>query len=127
MQRGDHASLEIQSVPGKGIALIAEMAIEKDELVAQYVGEVLSLEISKHTYGMAVSATEVIDARNVGGIARFANHSCAPNCLVERWEVAGETCCGLFAKQKISSGEEITIDYGNQFVRTSVRIIPICI
>jgi SET domain-containing protein len=69
---------------------------------------------------MAITATEVIDARNLGGMARFANHSCCPNCLVERWEVAGETCCALFAKQKISAGDEITIDYGHEFVRSKV-------
>jgi hypothetical protein len=45
MQRGERAALELRSVPGKGIALMAEMTIEEDELVAKYVGEVLSLEM----------------------------------------------------------------------------------
>jgi SET domain-containing protein len=78
---------------------------------------------AQHTYGMAVTNREVIDARCVGGVARFANHSCSPNCTVERWEVGGETCCGLFAKQDISQGEEITISFGNQFVRPEVSLL----
>jgi len=62
----------------------------------------------------------VIDARYIGGMARFANHSCSPNCTIERWEVAGETCCGIFAKRTICAGEEITIRYGKGFVLPEV-------
>jgi SET domain-containing protein len=69
---------------------------------------------------MAVSNREVIGARRIGGMARFTNHSCSPNCTVERWGMAGETCCGLFACRPISSGEEITINYGKQFVPSGV-------
>ncbi|ETN13421.1 hypothetical protein PPTG_22355 [Phytophthora nicotianae INRA-310] len=41
---------------------------------------------STNYYGMSLTKGEVIDARACGGIARFANHSCNPNCVVERWE-----------------------------------------
>ncbi|KAE9170258.1 hypothetical protein PF005_g27622 [Phytophthora fragariae] len=110
---------------------MAVLPIEKDELVAQYVGEVLSRAMylerevkeayrTTHTYGLAVDTNEVIDARYVGGLVRFANHSCSPNCTIERWEVAGETCCGIFAKRTICAGEEITINYGNAFVQPQV-------
>lgn len=71
-------------------------------------------------YGMAVGANEVIDARYVGGMARFANHSCSPNCTVEQWEVAGESCCGLIANRTIIEGEEITISYGGEFSKRRV-------
>lgn len=71
---------------------------------------------------MAVSATEVIDARYVGGIARFANHSCNPNCNVERWEVAGETCCGLFANRAIRPGEEITFSYSGERATRGAKV-----
>lgn len=45
MQRNVHAAMGLQLVEGKGIALISDTVIEKDELVAQYVGEVLSREM----------------------------------------------------------------------------------
>ncbi|KAG3235736.1 hypothetical protein PI124_g19235 [Phytophthora idaei] len=123
MQDGQQAMLALHNIGGKGIALVADQVINRDELVTQYVGEVVSLsqyvkrekEGGGHLnrfYDMAVSDTEVIDARNLGGMARFANHSCSPNCVVERWEVTGETCCGIFAKRDIHPGDELTIYYG---------------
>ncbi|EEY54571.1 uncharacterized protein PITG_08239 [Phytophthora infestans T30-4] len=42
MQRGRHAELSLASLPGKGISLMADMPIERDTLIAQYVGEVIS-------------------------------------------------------------------------------------
>ncbi|KAG6616316.1 putative SET domain-containing protein [Phytophthora cinnamomi] len=72
-------------------------------------------------YGMTVGRNEVIDARGgVGSLAKCANHSCRPNCVVERWEVGGEICCGIFAKRSIEDEEEITIDYGGGNAATTV-------
>ncbi|KUF80333.1 Histone-lysine N-methyltransferase [Phytophthora nicotianae] len=126
MQQGVQAALALDSTPGKGIALMADDLIEKGEFVAYnrslvigligFAGQIVG---SRHSYDMAVTANEVIDARY--GIARFANHSCFPNCDVERWEVVGEVCCGLFANRTITRGEEITIRYGAKFVRSKVR------
>lgn len=50
----------------------------------QYAAEGL-----KHTYIMDLSKNEVIDATKKGGIARFINHSCGPNCKTEKWQVSG--------------------------------------
>ncbi|ETO81398.1 hypothetical protein F444_04303 [Phytophthora nicotianae P1976] len=54
---------------------------------------------STNYYGMSLTKGEVIDARACGGIARFVNHSCNPNCVVERWEVNGEIYCGFFREE----------------------------
>ncbi|KAG2811851.1 hypothetical protein PC116_g19645 [Phytophthora cactorum] len=35
---------------------------------------------------MPVPNREVIDTRRLGELVRFANHSCSPNCVMERWE-----------------------------------------
>ncbi|ETN24912.1 hypothetical protein PPTG_01078 [Phytophthora nicotianae INRA-310] len=45
---------------------------------------------------------------------------------MERWEVAGETCCGIFAARTIGVGEEITIKYGNEFVRSKKQKACLC-
>ncbi|EEY55030.1 SET domain-containing protein, putative [Phytophthora infestans T30-4] len=106
MQRGRHAELSLASLPGKGISLMADMPIERDTLIAQYVGEVISRAMYREREEKVrypVNTNKVIDARFIGGIARFANHSCSPNCVVERWEVG-----------------EITIKYGRAFVRDQV-------
>jgi len=48
-----------------------------------------------------------------GNIARFINHSCAPNCETQLWEVGGVTRVGLFCRAPggIAPGTEITYDY----------------
>lgn len=42
---------------------------------------------------------------------RFVNHSCDPNCHIEKWHVDGEICVGIFASRNIAANEEITYDY----------------
>lgn len=53
----------------------------------------------------------MIDATEMGDIARFINHSCEPNCRAELWEVFRKTCVGIFADRDIKGGEEINYDY----------------
>lgn len=65
----------------------------------------------KHRYMMVLSGGEVIDATRMGGRARFINHSCDPNCGVEKWDVNGEERCAIFALRDIYAGEELTFDY----------------
>lgn len=31
----------------------------------------------------------MLDAKNMGSVARFANHSCEPNCELQKWSVLG--------------------------------------
>jgi [histone H3]-lysine4 N-trimethyltransferase ASH1L len=53
----------------------------------------------------------IIDATR-GSIARFVNHSCEPNCRMEKWTVAGKPRMALFAGDKgIMTGDELTYDY----------------
>ncbi|KAF4131974.1 SET domain-containing protein [Phytophthora infestans] len=44
----------------------------------------------KHVYMLQVSADKVIDATRIGGCMRFVNHSCDPNCQMEKWNVRGQ-------------------------------------
>lgn len=46
-----------------------------------------------------------------GSICRFVNHSCNPNCRVEKWIVNGHPRMALFADRAIMPGEELTYDY----------------
>ena len=41
----------------------------------------------RHYYVMTYSKDEVIDGSRKGTIARFVNHSCDPNCRIEKWSV----------------------------------------
>ena len=65
----------------------------------------------RHYYFMNVGNGEVIDACRKGGIGRFINHSCDPNCETQKWVVQGELSIGLFAVKDIPAGTELTFDY----------------
>jgi len=53
----------------------------------------------------------IIDATR-GSIARFVNHSCEPNCRMEKWTVSGKPRMALFAGDKgVMTGDELTYDY----------------
>ena len=54
---------------------------------------------------------EIIDATVKGGMARFINHSCEPNCATEKWVVAGQLRVGIFAKIFIPAGTELCYHY----------------
>ncbi len=41
----------------------------------------------------------------MGSEARFANHSCSPNCVMQKWSVLGETRVVLVASRDLSVGE----------------------
>ena len=58
----------------------------------------------------------IIDATR-GSICRFVNHSCEPNCRVEKYLVDGEPRMALFAGRRgIMTGEELTYDYNFEYV-----------
>lgn len=60
---------------------------------------------------MAFDQNMIIDATR-GSMARFVNHSCAPNCRMEKWTVSGKPRMALFAGERgIMTGEELTYDY----------------
>lgn len=50
----------------------------------------------------------VIDATLCGGLARYINHCCNPNCVTEIVEVDREYRIIIFAKRKIARGEEVS-------------------
>ena len=62
-------------------------------------------------YVLELSKGIFIDARRRGGVARYINHSCVPNCTMDRWKVRGVTRMCVFTTRAIEEGEELTFDY----------------
>ena len=52
----------------------------------------------------------VVDATMTGGVARYINHCCDPNCVTETVELADWHII-IFANRRISRGEELSYDY----------------
>lgn len=59
----------------------------------------------------------VIDATLSGGLARYINHSCNPNCVTEIVEVDREYRIIIFAKRRINRGEEVKFSLYQSFFR----------
>lgn len=64
-----------------------------------------------HHYCLHLDGGLVIDGHRMGGDGRFVNHSCQPNCEMQKWSVNGQFRMALFALRNIQSGEELTYDY----------------
>ena len=75
-----------------------------------------------HMYYMSLAPDQLIDATDKGNASRFINHSCDPNCEIQKWATGSNYSVGIFAIRDISPGEEITFDY--QFERIGNGAIP---
>lgn len=58
-------------------------------------------------YMFRLDEERVVDATLCGGLARYINHSCNPNCVAEIVEVERDLRIIIFAKRRISRGEEV--------------------
>lgn len=122
-QRHEYANVEIIQTEKKGFGLRAASTISSDSFVYEYIGEVVEQkefmkrmqqyrdEHIKHFYFMMLQREEFLDATRKGGVARFINHSCNPNCFVSKWHVGKHMRMGIFAKRDIGKGEELTFNY----------------
>jgi SET domain-containing protein len=68
-------------------------------------------QLDRRLYIMALGDGVYLNARQKGGIARYINHSCRPNCKVELWTVKGVVRAVVVAMCPIAPGEELTFDY----------------
>ncbi|KAJ3120871.1 hypothetical protein HK098_004187 [Nowakowskiella sp. JEL0407] len=122
-QRRQYAPLEIFRADKKGFGLRATGPIKSGDFVIEYAGEVISQQMflkrtrqyheedASHFYFMSLKSDEYLDARKKGNLARFMNHSCNPNCALQKWVVNSRVRIGIFAVKDVDIGEELTFDY----------------
>ncbi|PWN50139.1 SET domain-containing protein, partial [Violaceomyces palustris] len=129
----------------RGFGLKALEPVKRGGFIDEYRGEIIDLkeaakrvtESYKYTGNFYfldydAQAGEVLDGGRKGNVTRFANHSCNPNCYIEKWLVCGtdekltaEFQIGLFALRDISAGEELTYDYGESIFPFSPASLPV--
>lgn len=106
----------------KGWGVKAKQPIKKGTYIIEYVGEIVTEREFKdrmaslyirdtHHYCLNLDGGLVIDGHRMGSDARFVNHSCLPNCEMQKWSVNGLFRMALFAARVIEPGEELTYDY----------------
>ncbi|ORZ03451.1 hypothetical protein BCR43DRAFT_483390 [Syncephalastrum racemosum] len=122
-RRGDRAAkTEVFPTQKRGWGLRTENDIEEGRLIIEYIGEIISTQECKkrmdalyidqqNFYFLEYNKGEVIDAGQKGSDARFINHSCDPNCHIEKWIVNGEPRVGVFASKFIPAKSELFYDY----------------
>ncbi|XAR66718.1 Histone-lysine N-methyltransferase [Bertholletia excelsa] len=119
-----------------GWGVEAAESIDKGDFIIEYIGEVIDDAMcEKRLWDMKYKGVEnfymceirkdfTIDASFKGNSSRFLNHSCDPNCKLEKWQVEGETRVGVFAARSIKIGEPLTYDY--RFVQFGPEVKCYC-
>jgi SET domain-containing protein len=105
---------------GKGRGLFAGTDIAKGAFVAEYTGTKVSSKAAdamKSRYLFEIDDQWTIDAEHGGGVARYINHSCEPNTEAE----IEDGHINIYAVKNISNGEEVTIDYGDEYYDEFIR------
>ncbi|KAL4926085.1 SET and WW domain protein [Aspergillus undulatus] len=122
-QRREYARVAVIKTEKKGYGLRAEENLRPNQFIFEYVGEVINEgpfhrrmrqydgEGIKHFYFMSLSKGEFVDATKKGNLGRFCNHSCNPNCYVDKWVVGEKLRMGIFAERHIQAGEELVFNY----------------
>ncbi|KAI7886950.1 SET domain-containing protein [Lichtheimia hyalospora FSU 10163] len=111
-----------QTMQGRGWGLRTLIDIPKGRLITEYCGEIITQDMcdqrmrttyknKQNFYFLEYSPGLVIDAGIKGSQARFINHSCEPNCHIEKWSLRNEIFVGVFASRDISKDEELFYDY----------------
>jgi SET domain-containing protein len=120
LQRGSKYKdqLEVFRTEFTGYGVRSRVPVRARELVLEYVGEHITMESfaesrysDSDTYFMETDHGFGIDARYVGNLSRFVNHSCDPNLTAQRVVVRGITRVGLVACRDILAGDELTLHY----------------
>ncbi|XP_019718304.1 histone-lysine N-methyltransferase SETD1B-A-like isoform X1 [Hippocampus comes] len=103
--------------------LFAMEAIAAEEMVIEYVGQIIRQNIADmrerryekagigSSYLFRVDQNTIIDATKCGNLSRFINHSCSPNCYAKIITVESQKKIVIYSRQSIGINEEITYDY----------------
>ncbi|OAL01855.1 hypothetical protein IQ06DRAFT_128964 [Phaeosphaeriaceae sp. SRC1lsM3a] len=121
--RKQYADVSVIKTEKKGFGLRANKDMAPGEFVFEYIGEVIAEQAFrrrmkqydeegiKHFYFMSLSKGEFVDATKKGNLGRFCNHSCNPNCFVDKWVVGDKLRMGIFVERKVKAGEELVFNY----------------
>ncbi|EMC96581.1 hypothetical protein BAUCODRAFT_481348 [Baudoinia panamericana UAMH 10762] len=121
--RKQFADVTVIKTEKKGYGLRTNTNLKANDFIFEYIGEVIGENVFrrrmqqydeegiKHFYFMSLTKGEFVDATKKGNLGRFCNHSCNPNCYVDKWVVGDKLRMGIFAERKIQAGEELVFNY----------------
>lgn len=119
--RREFKKVQVFNAGPKGYGLRVLEDCLKGDIIQEYTGQAVRANAlsklfrryqhERRLYIMALDDKVYLDAKRAGGLARFINHSCNPNCKVEKWRVRGVYRAAVEALQTIKAGEELSFDY----------------
>ena len=98
--------------------LYAMENIAANDMIIEYVGEKVRQQVADmrerryqksgigSSYLFRIDENTVVDATKRGGIARFINHSCTPNCTAKIIKVEGSKRIVIYALRDIAQSEQ---------------------
>ncbi|KAK3711892.1 hypothetical protein LTR37_009410 [Vermiconidia calcicola] len=114
--------VEVIKAGNRGFGVRSCRTFSPGQIIMEYTGEIISETESQRRvkeeykdkqnyYLMELERGLIIDGTK-GSMARFVNHSCAPNCEVRMMKVNGTPRMAVFAGDNgIMTGDELTYDY----------------
>lgn len=113
--------------PGTGYGLYARMPIAQGEFVIEYVGRKITTKIADESpsrYLFEIDSEWTIDGHPPENTAGYINHACVPNVEAEIEEGNdGEDRINIYALRDILPGEELTMDYGQEYFDEFIKPI----
>uniref|UniRef100_A0AAQ5ZWI3 [histone H3]-lysine(4) N-methyltransferase n=1 Tax=Amphiprion ocellaris TaxID=80972 RepID=A0AAQ5ZWI3_AMPOC len=121
----------------QGLGLFAARDIEKQTMVIEYNGTILRNEVAiqkekiyrsqnRPVFMFRIDSEHVVDATRTGGLARYINHSCAPNCVAEVVTFERGYKIIISCVRRIDKGEELCFDYQFDTVEGQQKIACHC-
>ncbi|XP_023821321.1 histone-lysine N-methyltransferase 2C isoform X7 [Oryzias latipes] len=121
----------------QGLGLFAARDIEKQSMVIEYNGTILRNEVAirkekvyrsqnRAVFMFRIDSEHVVDATRTGGLARYINHSCAPNCVAEVVTFERGYKIIISCVRRVEKGEELCFDYQFDAVEGRHRIACHC-
>ena len=114
-KRKKHVEFDRSAIHGWG--LYAMEPIPVNDMIIEYVGEKIRQQVADvrearylksgigSSYLFRIDENTVIDSTKKGGVARFINHSCMPNCTAKIITVDKKKCIVFYALRDIVKGQ----------------------
>lgn len=117
--REPHRGLEVRrGIAGLGV--FATEPLKKGEFLLEYWGPILNDEQMQKKGGkylFEVGKNKTIDGSSRQNTARYVNHACKPNCEV----TIHKDRIYIKALKNIRSGDELSYDYGKEYVDEYIK------
>jgi SET domain-containing protein len=104
-----------------GFGVFAEQDIDKGVIVGEYTGHAISvshlekINLKDDSYAIGPLYGIVVDAKKVGNITRFINHSAKPNLVTVGLYKCNYPCVVLISSEPIKKDQQLFFDYGEKY------------